>query len=49
MDSSWTPAARERWADSPQWAEYTERSAARTAEDWRVIAPVMQSAAERLA
>lgn len=48
-DSSWTSAARERWADSPQWAEYTERSAARTAEDWRVVASAMQSVTERLA
>ena len=48
-DRSWTTAARERWADSPQWAEYTERSAGRNAEDWRVIASAMQSVTERLA
>lgn len=48
-DNSWTTAARERWADSPQWAEYTERSAGRNAEDWRVIASAMQSITERLA
>lgn len=48
-DNSWTTAARERWADSPQWAEYTERSAGRNAEDWREIASAMQSVTERLA
>lgn len=48
-DSSWTKAARERWADSPQWAEYTERSAGRNAEDWRLIASAMQSVTESLA
>lgn len=41
-DKSWTAAARERWADSPQWAEYTERSAGRAAGDWRLIASAMQ-------
>ncbi|MFD0758361.1 MerR family transcriptional regulator [Arthrobacter ulcerisalmonis] len=48
-DRSWTMAARQRWADSPQWAEYTERSAARTAEDWRVITSAMHSVTEHLA
>lgn len=48
-DKSWTTAARERWADSPQWAEYTERSAGRNAEDWRVIASAMQSVTGLLA
>ena len=48
-DRSWTKAAHDRWADSPQWAEYTERSAVRSAEDWRAIASAMQSVTGRLA
>lgn len=48
-DNSWTTAARERWADSPQWAEYAERSAGRSAEDWRVIASAMETVTVRLA
>ena len=48
-DKSLVVAARERWADSPQWAEYTERSASRAGEDWRLIASAMESVTERLA
>lgn len=48
-DKSRTATARERWADSAQWAEYTERSAGRTAGDWHLIASAMQSVTERLA
>ena len=47
-DKSLVVAAHERWADSPQWAEYTERSASRTTEDWRLVSSAMQSVTERL-
>jgi len=40
--TGWRPEdtldARERWGDSPQWAEYAERSARRTEADWLAIA-----------
>lgn len=34
---SWQVQARERWGDSEQWAQYAERSADRSPEDWRRI------------
>jgi DNA-binding transcriptional MerR regulator len=38
---TWQPAwpleARERWGDSAQWAQYAERAAHRSPEDWRQI------------
>ncbi|OEU90408.1 MerR family transcriptional regulator [Streptomyces abyssalis] len=34
----WVLGARERWRDTPQWAEYAERAAARGPEDWKAIA-----------
>ncbi|MGX1933354.1 MerR family transcriptional regulator [Microbacterium resistens] len=36
-DPAWTTGARERWGDSPQWAEYAERAAERDADDWRAV------------
>ncbi|MER5970512.1 MerR family transcriptional regulator [Streptomyces sp. NPDC002055] len=30
--------ARERWGDTPQWAEYAERAATRGPDDWKAIA-----------
>ncbi|WP_328990792.1 MerR family transcriptional regulator [Kribbella sp. NBC_01245] len=35
---SWVAEAHDRWGDTPQWAQYAERSAHRTAEDWQQIA-----------
>jgi DNA-binding transcriptional MerR regulator len=35
---SWVAEARERWGDTDQWAQYAERSATRTADDWSRIA-----------
>lgn len=35
---SWAVQARERWGDTRQWAQFAERAAERTAEDWRQIA-----------
>ncbi|WP_344866127.1 MerR family transcriptional regulator [Planomonospora alba] len=38
----WEPSriagARDRWGDTAQWAQYAERAAGRTPEDWRRIA-----------
>ncbi|MFE1170370.1 MerR family transcriptional regulator [Nocardiopsis sp. NPDC058789] len=35
---SWAAQARERWGDTRQWAQFAERAAERTAEDWRRVA-----------
>ncbi|WP_306364507.1 MerR family transcriptional regulator [Nocardia sp. CC227C] len=38
---AWVGEARERWGDTPQWAQYAERSAQRSPEQWgRVVASV---------
>ncbi|RDI46719.1 DNA-binding transcriptional MerR regulator [Nocardia mexicana] len=33
----WAEEARELWGDTAEWAQYAERAANRTAEDWRQI------------
>lgn len=35
---AWVGQARERWGDNDQWAQYAERAAQRSADDWRVVA-----------
>lgn len=40
---SWSAGARERWGDTPQWAQFAERSAERTAEDWQRIAETVEA------
>ncbi|WP_328807775.1 MerR family transcriptional regulator [Nonomuraea antri] len=35
---SWAAGARERWGHTAQWAQYAERAASRSAEDWQQIA-----------
>jgi len=35
---SWVTEAGERWSGSTQWAEYAERAASMTADDWRAVA-----------
>ncbi|KUJ64822.1 MerR family transcriptional regulator [Streptomyces albus subsp. albus] len=35
---TWVEEAEERWGDSAQWAQYAERAAALTPEDWQGIA-----------
>ncbi|MBN0039826.1 MerR family transcriptional regulator [Cellulosimicrobium cellulans] len=37
-DPAWPAEARERWGDTPQWAQYAERSAERTLDDWQDLA-----------
>ncbi|MEV0729615.1 MerR family transcriptional regulator [Polymorphospora sp. NPDC050346] len=34
---AWVAEARERWGETGQWAQYAERAAGRTADDWRSI------------
>ncbi|WP_143220994.1 MerR family transcriptional regulator [Actinomadura sp. CNU-125] len=34
----WPVQARRRWENTPQWLQYTERSASRDAADWRAVA-----------
>ncbi|MGW6422060.1 MerR family transcriptional regulator [Nocardia sp. NPDC055053] len=34
---SWVDEARERWGDTPQWTQYAERAAARSAGEWQRI------------
>ncbi|MGW5879240.1 MerR family transcriptional regulator [Nocardiopsis terrae] len=34
---AWAAGARERWGDTRQWAQFAERAAERTAEDWQRI------------
>ena len=35
---SWVTGAHDRWGHTPQWAQYAERAAGRTAQDWQQIA-----------
>ncbi|MEU3274009.1 MerR family transcriptional regulator [Saccharomonospora sp. NPDC006951] len=42
-DPSWAGGAYKRWGDTQQWAQYAERSAGRTAEEWRRIADDVES------
>lgn len=48
-DPAWGISAREQWGDSAQWAEYAERSATRTAEDWQRTTTSMQDVTDALA
>ncbi|WP_460699882.1 MerR family transcriptional regulator [Nocardia thraciensis] len=34
---SWPQEAQELWGDTAEWAQYAERAASRTAEDWKQI------------
>ncbi len=46
---SWAREARERWGETAQWAQYAERSADRTPDDWRRVAAEVASLDEALA
>lgn len=48
-DPAWSKSAREQWGDSAQWAEYTERSALRTAQDWQLTTAAMQDITDAFA
>jgi DNA-binding transcriptional MerR regulator len=34
---AWVTEAHDQWGDTAQWAQYAERTAGRTAEDWRQV------------
>lgn len=34
---AWAAQARERWGHTRQWAQFAERAAEKTAEDWRLV------------
>lgn len=40
-DPSWTDGARRRWGTTVQWAQYAERSAGRSPEEWQAVAATM--------
>ncbi|MEU0095700.1 MerR family transcriptional regulator [Kribbella sp. NPDC006257] len=46
---SWVAEARERWGDTDQWAQYAERSATRTADDWSRISEQVSALNDDLA
>ncbi|ONM48210.1 MerR family transcriptional regulator [Nocardia donostiensis] len=46
---SWVGEARKRWGDTPQWTQYAERAAHRTAEDWQEIAGAVEALNAELA
>jgi MerR family transcriptional regulator, thiopeptide resistance regulator len=46
---SWAAEARDRWGDTAQWAQYAERTAGMTAEDWRQIAESVSALGDDLA
>ena len=45
----WAAGARERWGDTDQWAQFAERAAARTPEQWRDVAAEAEAALAALA
>ncbi|MGW6498605.1 MerR family transcriptional regulator [Nonomuraea angiospora] len=40
---AWVEEAEERWGDSAQWAQYAERAAGMTPEDWKGIAATTEA------
>ncbi|WP_238158365.1 MerR family transcriptional regulator [Kribbella voronezhensis] len=46
---SWVAGARERWGETDQWAQYAERSAEMTTEDWKQVAASISTLDEDLA
>ena len=46
---SWAADARDRWGDTTQWAQYAERVAGMTPEDWQQIADSTTTLGEDLA
>ncbi len=45
----WVGQAREQWGDTAQWAQYAERSADRTPEQWQQIADSVHALTDDLA
>ncbi|MCP9622048.1 MerR family transcriptional regulator [Nocardia otitidiscaviarum] len=46
---AWVGEARERWGDTPQWAQYAEQSAQRSPEQWRNIVASVEALHAELA
>ena len=46
---SWAAGARERWGDTDQWAQFAERAAERTPEEWRDVAAEAEAVLDALA
>ncbi|CAM3709209.1 MerR family transcriptional regulator [Isoptericola cucumis] len=46
---SWAAGARERWGDTDQWAQFAERAAERSAEDWAAVAAEAEAVLAALA
>jgi DNA-binding transcriptional MerR regulator len=47
-DPDWSRQAREKWGGTTQWAEYAERSAQRSPEQWATLQSRMKDLEERL-
>ncbi|MFT4225758.1 MerR family transcriptional regulator [Micropruina sp.] len=45
----WPAEARQRYGDTPEWRQYAERSASRTADDWQAIADTAAALDQALA
>nr|WP_236573350.1 MerR family transcriptional regulator [Nocardia caishijiensis] len=48
-EPAWVEQARERWGETPQWAQYAERVADRTPQDWRAITDALTALHDDLA
>ncbi|KNC19829.1 MerR family transcriptional regulator [Arthrobacter sp. RIT-PI-e] len=48
-DPDWPGQARELWGESVQWAQYAERSAARTEADWHAVSVSLQESTDAAA
>lgn len=46
---SWAAGARERWGETDQWAQFAERAAERTAEEWGAVAAEAEAVLDALA
>jgi DNA-binding transcriptional MerR regulator len=45
----WVDEAEDRWGETPQWAQYSERAAALTSEDWKKVAATTRALESDLA
>ncbi|SKC76082.1 MerR family transcriptional regulator [Krasilnikoviella flava] len=46
---TWAAGARERWGDTDQWAQFAERAAERTPEQWQAVATEAEAVLAALA
>ena len=47
-DTSWPAEAREAYGGSPQWQQYAERAASRSADDWKAVTRTVAAFDEEL-